>query len=77
MRENENVCIMVVDRQNPYRWVSAIGKVVEVTSQGADEHIDKMAKKYLGQDTYPFRQPGEVRLLIRIRPERELTFGNR
>jgi hypothetical protein len=43
---------------------------VEITEEGADAHIDSLAKKYLGQDKYPFRQPGEVRVMYRIEPER-------
>ena len=46
------------------------GRVVEITSDGADDHIDKLAKKYLGQDKYPFRSPGEQRLIFKIEPER-------
>jgi hypothetical protein len=51
------------------------GRVVEITESGADQHIDKMAKKYLGQDKYPYRQPGEVRVIYKIEPERASTMG--
>jgi len=50
--------------------VTIRGQVVEQTSKGADEHINKMAKKYLGLDKYPFRRPGEKRVLMKIRPDR-------
>jgi hypothetical protein len=46
-----------------------------VTQQGADAHIDLLAKKYLGKDKYPYRQPGEIRVLYKIRPERVSTMG--
>jgi hypothetical protein len=46
------------------------GTVTEVATEGADDHIDRLTKKYLGKDTYPFRQPGEVRLKIRVHPDR-------
>ncbi|AFU58558.1 hypothetical protein Ngar_c16250 [Candidatus Nitrososphaera gargensis Ga9.2] len=46
------------------------GKVVEQTTNGADEHIDKMAKKYVGLDKYPGHAPGEKRVLLKIKPER-------
>jgi hypothetical protein len=49
--------------------VTIRGKVVEETTEGADEHIDKMAKKYLGMDKYPFKMPGEQRILLRIEPD--------
>lgn len=77
VRENPNVGVMIVSRDNPYRWVSVMGKVVDVTREGADEHIDKLAKKYLGADKYQFRTEGEVRIVVRVRPERELTFPGR
>jgi hypothetical protein len=48
---------------------------VEITEQGADAHIDKMAKKYLGADKYPYRQPGEQRVMYKIQPERTNTMG--
>jgi hypothetical protein len=51
------------------------GKVVEITEKGADGHIDALAKKYLGLDTYPYRQPGEVRVIYRIKPLRYATMG--
>lgn len=64
------VAISVVDHSNPYEMVTIRGQVVEQTSKGADEHINKMAKKYLGLDKYPFRRPGEKRVLLKIRPDR-------
>ena len=54
---------------NPYRYVQVRGRVVETTEKGADAHIDALAKKYLGQDKYPFRRPGEVRVLYKVLPE--------
>ena len=62
--------ITVADAQNPYEYVEIRGKVVEDTHEGADEHIDALAKKYLGKDEYPFRQPGEQRIKIAIEPDR-------
>jgi hypothetical protein len=49
------------------------GRVTEMTEQGADAHIDKMAKKYMGKDKYPFRAPGEVRVLVKIAPDKVHT----
>ena len=69
------VAISVVDRTNPYRQATIRGRVVETTHEGADAHIDRLAKKYLGQDTYPFRQPGEQRLLLKIAPTRVGSMG--
>lgn len=63
------VAISIADQQNPYRYIQVRGRVLERTHEGADAHIDRLAKKYLGQDTYPFRRPGEQRVIYRIQPE--------
>src|SRR5580693_8208888 len=75
MRRDPRVSLALIDPDNPYRHLQVQGRVVEVTEAGADQHIDKMAKKYLGQDKYPFRQPGEVRVLYKIEPDRTSTMG--
>lgn len=64
------VAIAATDPDNPYKYVQVRGRVVERTREGADEHIDALAKKYLGADSYPFRQPGEQRVRIAVQPER-------
>ena len=69
------VALSLVDPENPYRHLEIRGTVVERTTEGADDHINKMAKKYLGQDVYPFRQPGEVRVIYKIKPERTSSMG--
>ncbi len=56
-------------------FLSITGRVVEMTRDGADDHIDKLAKKYLGKDTYPWRKPTEQRLIVRVRPERVDAYG--
>jgi PPOX class probable F420-dependent enzyme len=64
------VGVSVVDSSNPYHMVSVRGKVIEqINGKEADDHIDKMAKKYLGKEKYPGRAPGEERLLLRIKPQ--------
>ena len=68
MHEGSRVALMIVDPENPYRYVQVRGRVAVVTENGADEHINSLAKKYLGQDTYPYRQPGEVRVRYEIEP---------
>ncbi|HEU0048765.1 MAG TPA: PPOX class F420-dependent oxidoreductase [Nitrososphaera sp.] len=67
--KNPKVAVSVTDSANPYTMVSVRGRIVEQTGRGADEHIDKLAKKYLGADKYPFRAPGEKRILLKIKPE--------
>jgi len=75
MRRDPRVSIALQDPANPYRYLEIRGKVVEITQNGADDHINKLAKKYLGKDVYPFRQPGEVRVLYKIEPEKVSSMG--
>jgi len=69
MRREPRVSLSIQDPENPYRYLEVRGTIVEITEQGADAHIDRMAKKYLGKDKYPFRTPTEVRVLYRVRPD--------
>ena len=69
VRRDPRVALDVTSHDDPYRMVTVRGRVVEVTHDGADELIDKLAKKYLGQDKYPFRAPGERRVIFKIEPE--------
>jgi len=75
MRRDPRVSLAILDPKNPYRYLEIRGRVDVVTEEGADAHIDKQAKKYLGKDKYPFRQPGEVRVLFKIAPERTSVMG--
>ena len=69
MRNDPRVALSATDPDNPYEAVIIRGRVVEMTRDGADDHIDAMAKKYLDRDRYPFRQSGEQRLKVYIEPE--------
>lgn len=69
VRRNPEVSLVVVNSENPYEYVSVRGRVVEDTHEGADEHINALAKKYLDKDEYPFRQPGEQRVKFLVEPE--------
>ena len=64
-----------MDSTNAWRIASGRGRVVDVTTEGADQLIDELAKKYLGEESYPYRQPGEVRLTIKIAPEKINELG--
>ena len=75
VQRDPRVTVTLVDPDNPYNYVEVRGRVVEMTEQGASEHIDKMAKKYLGKDKYPFAQPGEQRILLKIEPEHTSGMG--
>jgi PPOX class probable F420-dependent enzyme len=75
LERDGRVSLSILDPDNPYKYLEVRGHVVERTRNGAEEHIDAMAKKYLDKDKYPFRQPGEVRVLFRIEPEHVTSMG--
>ncbi|TMA62045.1 MAG: PPOX class F420-dependent oxidoreductase [Deltaproteobacteria bacterium] len=75
MRRNKRVALSIQDPDNPYRYLEVRGEVVDITEEGADTHIDALAKKYLGKERYPFRSPGEVRVIYKIRPDKISTSG--
>ena len=68
LQRNPTITVVVYDEDNPYDYVEVRGRAVEGTD--ADAHIDRLAKKYLGQDSYPFRQPGEERVKFLVEPVR-------
>jgi PPOX class probable F420-dependent enzyme len=68
------VSLAVVDPKDAYRWISVSGTAT-LLDEGADEHIDRLAKKYLGKDSYPFRAPGERRVTVRISSTRIESRG--
>jgi PPOX class probable F420-dependent enzyme len=69
------VSLLVDNIENPYEYVSIRGRVAEITQEGADAHIDKLAKKYLDKDRYPFRTPSEQRIIVRVEPEHVKMWG--
>jgi PPOX class probable F420-dependent enzyme len=75
MRRDKRVALSIQDPDNPYRYLAVRGEVAEITENGADAHIDALAKKYLGKERYPFRTPGEVRVIYKIRPDKVSTSG--
>ena len=75
LRRDPRVAVTLIDPDNPYRYLELRGRVSEITHEGADKHIDKMAKKYLDQDKYPFAQEGEKRVIYKIDIERVSPHG--
>ena len=69
LRRDGRVAISVFDQEDHDEQVIVRGTVVDMTTEGADDHIDFLAKKYLGADTYPFRDPDEQRVIVRVRPD--------
>jgi PPOX class probable F420-dependent enzyme len=70
LERDPRVTLTVQNLENPYEYVTIGGRVSERTHEGADAHINALAKKYLDKDEYPFRQPGEERVKVRVTPER-------
>jgi PPOX class probable F420-dependent enzyme len=75
MRADERVALSATDPDNPYRSLMIRGRVTKITEEGADDHIDALAKKYLNEDKYPFRTPEEVRVKYYIEPIKVATMG--
>ena len=69
LERDPRVTLTVQNLENPYEYVTIRGRVTQRTREGADAHIDALAGKYLGKDEYPYRQPGEERVIIRVEPE--------
>ena len=74
LEREPRVALAISEPENPYRYLGIQGRVTEITESGADAHIDKMAHKYMGKD-YPFRAPGEVRVIVKIAPDKVHTNG--
>jgi PPOX class probable F420-dependent enzyme len=74
LRNDPRLSLTVVDPQNTYQWVSISGRA-ELTTEGADDQIDRLAKKYLGQEKYPWRSPDEQRVSVKITAEKVDAYG--
>jgi PPOX class probable F420-dependent enzyme len=75
IRRDPRVSISLQDPANPYRYLEIRGKVIEITEKGADDHINKLSQKYLGNPVYPYRKPGEVRVTYKIAAEKVSSMG--
>jgi PPOX class probable F420-dependent enzyme len=75
LKAGSPVALAVMDPDEPYRYLQVRGRVRRVVEEGADAHIDALAKKYLGKDKYPFRQPGEIRVMYEIEPKSASGMG--
>jgi PPOX class probable F420-dependent enzyme len=70
MRRNPNVAIMIIDPKDPYRYIQIRGKVVEITTEGARQHIKELSKKYTGAEKYTGGPIDEIRVTYKILPEK-------
>ncbi|MCX6385976.1 MAG: PPOX class F420-dependent oxidoreductase [Solirubrobacterales bacterium] len=69
------VTLTILNQENPYEYVTLRGRVVSETTDGADDHIDKMAMKYMGVDSYPYRSSEEQRVVVRVEAEHVSYFS--
>lgn len=74
LRSDPRVAVTIVDPGDAYRWISVSGPA-ELTTEGADDQIDHLAKKYLGEDKYPWRNPAEQRIKVTIKPDKIDSYG--
>ncbi len=70
VKNNGKVALSIFDMNNPYEMATIRGTIMQQTTEGADDHIDKMTKKYLNLERYPFRKSNETRLILKINPEK-------
>ncbi len=75
MRARPKVALSILDPDNAYRYLQIMGHVIEVTETGGDAHIDALAKKYMNKDKYPWRQPGEVRVIYKVAIDKVQSMG--
>ncbi len=75
MRREARVALSIQDPDNAYRYLEVRGRVVDITQEGGIDHINKLAKKYLGEDKYPWLQPGEERVTYKIAPDHCTSMG--
>jgi len=76
LRRAGTATVTVMADGNPYEYVSIRGRLIGDTHDGADAHIDQLAKKYLGEDTFPYREPGEERVMFTLEPVRVTYQAN-
>jgi PPOX class probable F420-dependent enzyme len=74
LQHDPRASLLVVDPNNAYKWVAVSGHT-QLTENGADAQIDKLAKKYIGKDEYPWRKPTETRVKVLIEPEKVDASG--
>ena len=70
LSKDPRVAISVFDMANPYNYIEIRGRVVDITEEGAADDIDRLMKKYTGQEKYAWHQPGDVRVIVKVQPEK-------
>lgn len=76
LRRDPRVSVTVLPAENQQAGYVSVSGTAELTEEGANDHIDKLAQKYLGQDTYPYLQPGERRVIVTVTPDKVDSMGH-
>jgi len=72
---DKRIALSIVEQNNPFNMVSIKGKVIDQTTEGADEHLKRLAKRYLGIGKYYYRRPNHKRIIMKIQPERTMGLS--
>jgi PPOX class probable F420-dependent enzyme len=75
LRRDPRVAVTVLPSDDPQSGYVSVSGQAEITEEGANDHIDKMAQKYIGQDKYPYLQPGERRVIVTVKPDKVDSMG--
>jgi PPOX class probable F420-dependent enzyme len=75
LRKDPRAAVTVMPADDPQSGYVSVTGTAEITEEGANDHIDKMAKKYIDQDKYPYLQPGERRVVVTVKPDRVDSMG--
>ncbi|MBW3605028.1 MAG: PPOX class F420-dependent oxidoreductase [Actinobacteria bacterium] len=75
VQREPRLAMSMVDMDNPYRYLEIRGRVVDISDDADNAFIDALAKKYLGEDSYPYHQPGDKRVVVTVEPEHTTTMG--
>ena len=69
MKNDKRIALSIVNHNDSYEWASIIGEVIDITNMNADVHLDKLSQKYLGLSQFPWKQKGEIRIIVKIAPK--------
>lgn len=75
VQREPRIALSMIDLENPYRYLEVRGRVIEITDDDDNAFIDAMARKYLGQETYPYHQPGDQRVVVTLEVEHTTQMG--
>jgi PPOX class probable F420-dependent enzyme len=75
VQDEPRVALSIVDASNPFRYLEIRGTIERIDPDPGNAFINSMAKKYMGEDIYPWHRPGDERVVLVVRPEHTTTMG--